>query len=318
MLRMKVVRLCLLTLAVPTISAAQLAPQTARQALIEMFFSPAPGTLQKHLPDAMLAAMKKANLGAASATPDTFGILANQLRSQGQFQTFEAGPLLLSIENPRDNTKFEVVLERDDLQADEDDIEVSFRAYKGGQSQLSGMSPRLIFGMKPENGIWRLNEITVTFKVSLTNPEFLKALSQWKSPTSNMTSPANGSNQTIGHNFNDASTIVAMRTIAHAEATYAATYGHGYTCSLSDLGGIGMDQPTDHHARLIDAGLSVGKKHGYHFALAGCDGTTSSKFVLTAVPAENSAGQVFCTDESAVVRSSSDGASCLSTGTAVK
>jgi hypothetical protein len=311
------VRFCLLIAMTALYATGQAAPQTARQALIEMFFNPAPGTLQKHLPDAMLAAMKKANLGAAGATPDTFGILASQLRSQGQFQTFEAGSILLSLENPHDNTKFEVVVERDDLLADEDDIEVSFRGYKAGQSQLSGMSPRLIFGMKQETGTWRLSEITVTFKLSLTDPEFLKALDAWK-PQTAASAHATGSNQANGHNFNEASTIIAMRTIAHAEAKYAATYGHGYTCSLSDLGGIGMDQTDDHHARLIDPGLASGKRYGYRFALTGCDGTTSSKFTVTAVPAENSAGQLFCTDESAVVRSSSDSVSCLSTGTAVK
>lgn len=316
MVRTKLVRFWLLSAILPALAAAQPAPQTARQALIEMFFSATPGTLQKHLPDALLAAMKKANLGPGVSTTDSFGLLASRFRSQGQLQTFEAGPILLSFENPREHSKIEVVVENDDLRADEDDIEVSFRGYKDGQSQLSGLNSRLIFGMQQESGVWKLGEITVTFKLSLTDPEFLKAVSQWQPPIPNAASHGNGSNQATGRNFNEASTIVAMRTIAGAEAKYAAAYGHGYTCSLSDLGGFGADEADDHHAKLIDPGLALGKKYGYHLALAGCEGT--SKFVLTAVPAESGAGQVFCMDESAVVRASRDSNTCLTTGTAMK
>ena len=306
---------------VPAVASAQPAPvpQTARQALIEMFFSPTPGTLQKHLPDAMQAAMIKANLGSGNATPSGLTPFS-QLQSHGQLQTFEAGPILVSFESPGANSKFEVVVEQDDLQADEDDIEVSFRAYKDGQSQLSGLSPRLIFGMKQESGVWRLGEITATFKLSLTDPEFLKAVSKWQPPLPRTASNANSSNQANAHTFNESATILAMRTIAHAEVKYAAAYGHGYTCSLSDLGGIGTDQPDDHHARLIDPGLAAGKKYGYRFALRGCDTTTGSKFILTAVPTESSGGQFYCTDESAVVRNSSEasGVSCLNPGTSAK
>lgn len=320
MFRTKLARLWLLIAIVPAVATAQPAPQSARQALIEMFFSSTPGTLQKHLPDAMQAAMKKANRGGGASTPDTLALFTSQFQSRGQLQAFEAGPILVSFESPHDNSKFEVVVERDDLLADEDDIEVSFRGYKDGQPQLGGLSPRFTFGMKQETGVWKLNEITFAFKVSLTDPEFLKTLSKWQSQAASASVHASSSNQATGHDFYEASTIIAMRTIAHAEVKYAAAYGHGYTCSLSDLGGIGGDVPNDHHARLIDPGLAAGKKYGYCFALTGCDGTTSSKFVLTAIPADDSGGQVFCTDESAVVRSSSDasGASCLTAGTPVK
>ena len=45
-------------------ASAQPAPQTARQALLEMFFSKTPGTFEKHLPQATRAALRKA--GTAS------------------------------------------------------------------------------------------------------------------------------------------------------------------------------------------------------------------------------------------------------------
>lgn len=300
-------------------SVAQPAPQTARQALIEMFFSQTPGTFRKHLPEAMLAALNKANGGSGSSPLNGFALLLSQLPAGGtQLQTFEAGPILVSVENPRDNSKFEIVVERDDLQADEDEIEISFRGYKNGQSQLSGVSPRFAFGMKQEAGVWRVEDITLTFTVSLTNPELLKALSTpWKPAPDTPNQFPVTSNPVSTSGVNEASAISAMRTILSAETTYAATYGHGYTCSLSDLGGTGALERNDHQAMLIEPRLANGKKNGYHFALTGCSGGSAPHFSLTAVPAETAGGmRAFCSDESGLMRFSSDGnaASCMSAG----
>jgi hypothetical protein len=303
---------------------AQPAPQTARQALIEMFFSKTPGTFRKHLPEAMIAALDKANGGSASSSLGTYSLLLGQLAQSGgtEVQTFEAGPILLSFENQRDNSKFEIVVERDDLQSDEDDIEVSLRGYKNGQSQLSGVSPRFTFGMKPEAGVWRVEDITLTFKVSLTNPELLKAMSTpWKGATDTASLSPNISYPVLASGSNETSVISAMRTILSAETTYAGTYGHGYTCSLSDLGGMGATERNDHQAMLIEPRLANGKKNGYHFTLTGCTGGSAPHFSLMAVPAEAAGGmRAFCGDETGLVRSSIGGnaASCLNAGTPVQ
>jgi type IV pilus assembly protein PilA len=306
----------LLATVAPSLADAQPAPQTARQALIEMFFSKTPGTFEKHLPDAMVTTLKKANSGASLSALNSFGLLAGQIHGSGQeFQTYEAGPILLSMDNQREHSKLEIIVERDDLQGEQDEIEVSCRAYKDGQIQLSGMSPRFTFGLKQEAGVWRLDELTFSFKVSLTDPELLKMITTWQSAASNASLHPSLSTQASPHSFDEASVVIAMRNIVRAEQTYASTYGHGYTCSLSDLGGIGGDEANDHHARLIDPRLASGNKYGYRFAVAGCGGTAASKLVLTAVPAEG-IGQSFCTDESAAIQSSSDGtgASCMSSG----
>jgi hypothetical protein len=313
MIRTKLFGFCLLlATSAPSLAGAQPAPQTARQALIEMFFSKTPGTLDKHLPEAMREVLKKANAGPEISLPGKLGLI---LKGGQGLQTYEAGPILLSLENAHDNSKFEVVVESDDLQADEDEIEVSFRSYKDGQAQLSGQSPRVTFGMKQESGVWRLNEMTFTFKISLSDPEFLKALSSWKSVGNSSQYPMTSSS--VATPSSETSVVSAMRTIMAAEATYAGMYGHGYTCSLSDLGGMGGSERDDHQAMLIEPRLANGKKNGYVFALAGCAGSSVSKFTLTAVPAEGAMGlNAFCSDESGVIRVSSDGngASCLSSG----
>jgi len=309
---------------VPLSAAADAAaPQTARQALIEMFFSPTAGTLEKHLPEATRTAIKNAQAGSVAAMLNAFATLSTTMHSRGQqWQTFEAGSTLVSFEDPQQRSKVEVMVERDDLQADEDQIELSFHAFKNGETQTAGMKPRLTFIMKQEAGVWRLNEITVAVNVSLTDPQLLKAMATPMRPTltsDNQTHVQPASNWGAMGSGNEASAINAMRTLVTAQVTYAALYqARGYTCSISDLGGMGGTDRNEHQAMLIDPRLASGKKNGYRFAFSGCEGSPASKFNLTAMPAEGGFGmRTFCSDQSGVIRSSSDPNpdSCLAAGT---
>ena len=99
--------------------------------------------------------------------------------------------------------------------------------------------------------------------------------------------------------------MAAVRTFNTAEVSYAATFpAHGFTCTLSDLGGMGSGGGmTEHQAMLIDPRLASGKKNGYVFSLSGCDGTPSARYSIAAEPANPAAGtRAFCSDESAVIR----------------
>src|SRR5579864_9531060 len=85
------------------------APQTGRQALIEMFFSKSPGTFVKHLPMATRAALEKAG---ALTTLEQYSALASQLQMQEQnVKTFESGPLLLTGEDPKTKQRVEITVE---------------------------------------------------------------------------------------------------------------------------------------------------------------------------------------------------------------
>jgi hypothetical protein len=304
-------------------SAQQPLPQTARQALLEMFFSKTPGTLEKHLPQATRAALRKAGPTPGTSFLGGYSAIMGQLTAHGQqLQTFEAGPTLMAMEDPQAHTKFEITVERDDLQADQDEIELSFHSYKDGESQIAGTKFRFTFTMKQEAGIWRLNEVTVAVRVSLTDPAFLKAM------TTDIKGTSTGSSEI---SMSDAPTLPSMsaanepaaaggvRVFNTAEVTYAASYPErGFTCTLSDLGGMGGGTgPTEHQAMLIDPRLASGKKSGYVFKLSGCDGTPATRYSITAVPADPSSGtRAFCSDESAVLRFSMDGKaeSCLNAG----
>ena len=298
------------------------APQTARQALLEMFFSQTPGTLEKHLPEVTRAALKKAQAGSSASLLSAFTGFTSAMQARGQqWQTYEAGPTLVSFEDSSQHTKLEIMVERDDLQGEEDQIEISFHASKDGETQNGFMKPHFTFTMRQEEGIWRLNEIKVALNLSLTDPDLLKAMTTPLRPT---LSSDNSSSQPATANWsavragNEASAVSALRTLAIAQTNYATLYPvRGYTCTLSDLGGMGGTDRNEHQAMLIDPRLASGKKNDYRFSLSGCDANPSSKYSVTATPAESGMGmRSFCSDQSGVIRVASDPtpASCLSSG----
>jgi hypothetical protein len=304
---------------------AQPAPQTARQAVLEMFFSKTPGTFEKHLPLATRAALRKAGTPSGGSMFSGLPALTGQLSAHGQeFQTFEAGPTLVLVEDPQTHSKFEITVERDDLRGDEDEIELGFHSSKDGQNQTAGAKFRFTLTMKQEAGTWRLNEISVTIGASLTDPEFLKAMTTRMTPTAtsmgNTESLASApSALTAMSAANESAAVGGIRTLNTAEVSYAATFSAaGFTCTLSDLGGMGSGgSPTERQAMMIDPRLASGRKNGYIFVLSGCDGTPASRYSISAVPADSSSGtRAFCSDESGVIRFSADGKanSCLTAG----
>ena len=315
--------------AVNTWAQQTAAPQTARQALLEMFFSKTPGTFAKHLPLATRNALDKSG---AMATLQQYSVMASQLETQGQnLRTFETGSVLLVGENPKSGGKVEITVENDALRGDQDDIELSFQVYKNGKTERTPFMPQMTFSMKQEADIWKLNEISVTIHVPLADPDFLKAMTD--KMTDNMTgnmrpsavgrtsygAQVEGSAQPAG---SDAIVLAAMRSILAAEMTYASSYPTvGYTCSLSSLDGFGGGEPNERQAMLINSGLASGKKYGFVFTLSECGAAPAASFHLTAVPNGASYGRkAFCADQTGVIRSSIDGnpATCLTSGAPVQ
>jgi type IV pilus assembly protein PilA len=305
-------------------AAPQTVLQTARQGLLEMFFSKTPGTFAKHLPTATRAALEKAG---AMASLQQYSLLVSQLQTQGQnVQTFETGSVLLTAEDPKTGVKADITVENDALRGDQDDIELAFHMYKNGQEQPTPFRSQFTFSMKQEGQVWTLNEISVTIHVPLADPGFLKVITEKMTPQAGASGSSGAftprpevSVQPAG---SDAMVLAAMRTIITAEVTYASAYPTvGFTCSLSSLDGFGGGEPNEHQAMLINSGLASGKKYGFVFTLSGCGGTPAASFHLTAAPNGNSYGRkAFCVDQSGVIRSSSDGspATCLASGVPVQ
>jgi len=305
--------------------AQQPVPQNARQALLEMFFGKTPGTFEKHLPLATKAALQTARTKSGLSMLNGLSMLTSQMAARGQqLQTFEAGPTLVLIDDPQTQSKFEITVERDDLRGDEDEIDLSFHGTKNGEPQTAGAKLGLSFTMKQETKIWRLSQISLTVGVSLTDPDFLKAMTAKLSPGISETATGHTA-APVGMNAmmiaaNESAAVAGVRALNTAEISYYATFPvHGFTCTLSDLGGMGSGGGmTERQAMLIDPRLASGKKNGYVFNLTGCDGPPATRYSITAEPANPTAGtRAFCSDDSHIIHFSADGRanSCLNAGT---
>jgi len=271
-------------------------PQTARQALIEMFFGSAPDHLQKHLPDATRKTFDRISKASGLDQLAQFATIASQAKAGGnKLETFDTGPTILSIDNEgTTREKFEITVERDDLIADEDQIELAFRQIHNSKEQSLPFIPRFTFTMKSDADVWRLNEISVSVRVPLADERFLKSMEE-RSRAQN--------EQTV---------IWSLRNVMGAQKTYQPAHA-SFACSLSELGSSGKPGGGNAGA-FFDRELAGGKKNGYVFAISHCDG---SHYKVAAEPAASDSGQrSFCSDESGVIRASADGkaTSCLSSG----
>jgi len=140
-----------------------------------------------------------------------------------------------------------------------------------------------------EANVWKLNEITVTVRIPLSDPGFLKTIEDQQRSQVEMTS------------------ISMLQFVNAAEKNYSSANGR-YACSLSALGSRYLNDPE----------LAKGSKRGYNFVISSCD---AERYKVVAEPAVADSGQrAFCSDETGEVRAASDGkaATCLSSGEVVE
>ncbi len=215
------------------------------------------------------------------------------------------------------------------MRGNEDEIELSFEAEKNGEPQNTHFNPRLTFLMKSETGVWKMNEISFRLTVPLADPEFLKGMvDSMKQRQNTISSAATGGHEAeeqpavrSTRPANESGAMASLRTILAAEVAYAGAYPSlGYTCFISDLDGFGRGNANEHQAMLIDSQLGSGHKNGYVFRIMNCANNPVTQFQVTAVPAQAGTGRAFCSDESAVIRYSSDGSgeTCLHAGRPVQ
>lgn len=272
------------------------APQSARQALIEMFFGNSSDHLERHLPDVTRKSFSKLTSSSGQSFLMEFSTIASQAKASGaKIETFDTGPTILTVEdqNDKNGDRAEITVERDDLVGDEDQIEVALHLPKSISRDGFPFVPHFTFAMKTEADIWRLSEISVTLNVPLTDPDFLK----------NVEDHQRAQNEQV--------TMWSMREVWNAEKAYSAAQGK-FACSLGALAAGKGGQ-----SYLFDPELASGKKYGYVVVISECD-TTHYKVV--AEPATADSGErAFCSDESGAIRAAADGkaVTCLNSGETV-
>jgi len=276
-------------------------PQSARQALIEMFMSKNPEDFGKHLPDAARQALIHKGETPESSFVLRLAQIGRQMTSSGEHvETFDVGPNILVSEQNEGHEKIEIAVEHDSLLGEEDEIELSIHVYKDGQPQPLPVVPRLIFTLKQEKEVWRLNEVTAAAHVPLTDPDYLKTL------------------RNMQDKENEGAAQMRVTSIVVAETGFAAKHpDRGYTCSTSELFAPDPEANPDAPRAYLSFNQPGDESSGYRFTLSGCEGSPASKYRLLAEPTDpDSEMKTFCADQTGTVKSMSEGkgSSCFSHG----
>ena len=289
------------------IQAPATEPQTARQALLEMFLGKASDAFTRHLSQAASKALIHKGDDPATSMVQRISMIGHQMTAQAHVETFDQGPMLLisDQEEGQQKVRTEVMVEHDSLTGENDEIELSIHVYREGQPEFLPVIPRLIFSMTEEEGTWRLADATLAAHIPLTDPDYLKGVRKKQDEA----------------NENMAS--MRVQNLATAELHFAAQHPErGYSCNFADLMPNPDQAPNPAQANVsattsAPSSLAGNESEGYHFAVSGCAGTPASKFQITAVPLESDSGmKSFCADESGTLRSDphGKGTACLSQG----
>jgi prepilin-type N-terminal cleavage/methylation domain-containing protein len=120
---------------------------------------------------------------------------------------------------------------------------------------------------------------------------------------------------------NEASAVASLRSLHTAALTYATTYPDlGFPASLTVLTGANpCGIPSSTQACLVDSVLAAGVKDGFNFVWTGDGLTPSYAFLLTGAPqVVGASGQnMYCTDQTGVIRYDPTGSGCNSGSLAI-
>ncbi|MGZ4868124.1 MAG: hypothetical protein ACXV7C_12925 [Candidatus Angelobacter sp.] len=283
-------------------------PQTPRQALIEIITGGEQGAM-KHL----TVEMQKSLEGNGKNKPSQELAVFDQIKAaSSEFQVFESGQVLLAANDSKSHEKFEVHVDSDDLSGDTDNIDISFHQFRDGietEVPYAALLSRFTIGLKQQQNVWRLNELSVNIKVPLGDPKLLEKFGN--GVPGMYGAKVGGGSSSKAEKPRDMTPKEAITMVAFAESSFATRHPEvGFTCSLADLA-----EPNPFN---LDTRIFSGEPYqGYKFALSGCQGKPSGSFHLIAEPVSPAAGvKAYCTDATHNVRASEDGrgSSCLAFG----
>ena len=269
-----------------TASSPAAAPQTPRQAILEILKSPDKATLEKHLPDAAKGLVEKSAWGQQMfAGFAGISVASGNAGASSQgVEYFESGPVLMRFEDPKTQQRMEITVEKDDFSGDQDALELSWHMFKNGEEQAHWFMPRILLNLKQEGGIWKFNEVGFSAKLPLGDPEFLKAMSK----------DLEGQQQQMGKMY----AMMAVEAVNEAERQRLKNAG-SYSCNLQDLKPTTKSRATEDPATMVE----LLRSQGYKLTLSGC---SASAYRVVALPTSGS-GTAVCSDESGAIRSSASG-----------
>jgi hypothetical protein len=305
----------------PEQAKAAQAPETPRQALIDMITGGGKA-IQKHLTVEIQQAIAEASKKKDTPSRTSFdigmvgmGLTGMPALANGkELQTFNSGPVLLSFSDPHDKEKIEVRLEGDDLRGNEDDLQLSIHISKDGQELTVPFIPSITVGMKQQDNIWRINEVSANFKLAIGDPKFFEDIGKFEQANESEPQPktSHNANQKAEPAKMPVSLTVTM--LSYAEASYAQGNPEiGFTCNIADLINAKDGAFTDR----LDPQIAGGTYNGYRFSITGCDAKPAIAFHIVAEPmVAGSGSKAYCTDPTRNLRIADDGKgnTCLASG----
>jgi hypothetical protein len=291
--------------------------QSPRQALIEML-SGGEAPFKKHLTLEMQGKLQNMMKASLDNAPSPLQVLLGVNSSANKFQAFDLGPILFAFYNPQEHQRYEIAIDGEDRRGDQDIMELSLHLVRNAVEKEVPGSLRFVVNMKRQEGIWRLNSLTMNATLPIGDPRILEK--SWWTPmiTAAMgpTDDVTPDTPVVMDERPKMTPLRAVRMIGMAETIYAQKHpGLGYTCALSDLVNVGRGMDEDGMYTFMGADIADGIYNGYRFALSGCEHKPARMFRVTAEPLTGR-GKAYCADSSSNPRASEDGrgVTCLISG----
>jgi hypothetical protein len=291
--------------------------QSPRQAIIEML-SGGEAPFKKHLTVEMQGKLQNMMKGSPDNALSPFQVLTGgKTPGNNKFQAFDIGPILFSFNSPQEHERYEIQIDSDDPRGDQDFMGLSLHLVRNGVEKEIPVGLRFVVNMERQEGIWRLNAVTLSATLPLGDPRILEK--SWWSPAlaaATGTDDAGFSTPVVVDERPKMNPLRAVRMIGMAENIYAQKHpGLGYTCTLSDLVNVGRGMDEDGMYKFMDADIADGVYNGYRFTLTGCERRPARMFRVIAEPVAGR-GKAYCSDNTSNLRSSDDGrgATCLVSG----
>jgi hypothetical protein len=297
---------------------AHAAEQTPRQAMIEML-SGGEAPFKRHLTQDMQSKLQNLMKGSLDNAPNPLQALIGTNSANNKFQAFDIGPILFSFANSQEHARYEIQIDSEQQGREEDNMALSLHLVRGGLEQELPVGLRLLLNLKRQEGVWRLNAVTMSTTLPVGDPRFLER--SWWNPvwlaisggTMDTTSPNASATEDERPKMTP---LRSVRMIGMAESIYAQQHpGIGFTCKLADLVNVGKGMDEEGMYKFLDADFADGLYNGYRFTLSGCEHKPARMFRVTAEPLAGR-GKAYCSDNTSSLRASEDGrgATCLAAG----
>ena len=295
----------------------QVVTQMPRQAVIELLTGEETAA-KRHL----TVEVQKQIAASGNSTASLGGMsllgMMNMAKAAGgpEFQVFETGPILFSIDNPKDRQKIELRVESNVARGETADMDLSLHAFKDGIEESLPIGFHILLGLKQQQDIWRLNAITFSAKLPVGDPKLFDPAT-WNRTLMAGRAIGVGNGDFGAANVPEKIPVArAVKMVGMAENVYSKKHpGEGFTCNLADLVNVGKGFDNGEAYTYLDPEFASGIYNGYRFTLSGCAGSPAPVFQVVAEPVKGS-GKAYCSDATNTLRAADDGhgATCLASG----